>query len=105
MQVRAECPWCGTVELEPGHLRCEVEPSGAQALCEFICPVCSRLVYARTTPEGVLAVRLAGAGNISGVIPFELLEPHDGPALSWDDFLDLRAAIEGLCCPMEELTG
>jgi hypothetical protein len=32
---------------------------------------------------------------MSGSVPFELLEPHTGPPLSWDDVLDFTLALEG----------
>jgi hypothetical protein len=31
---------------------------------------------------------------MSGSAPFELLEPHAGPPLSWDDVLDFMLALE-----------
>ncbi len=104
MEVQADCPWCGTVTMAPPDIRCELEPHHrAQGLCEFTCPVCSRRIYGKTTSDGVTAIRQAGSGRISGLVPFELLESHPGPPLSWDDLLDLQAAIERTSCPQEEL--
>jgi hypothetical protein len=36
----------------------------------------------------------AGAGHMNGSIPFELLEPHTGPLLSWDDVLDFKLVLK-----------
>jgi hypothetical protein len=41
--------------------------------------------------------------ELTGAVPRELLESHDGPPLSWDDVLDLRLAVSRTCCPQEEL--
>jgi hypothetical protein len=31
---------------------------------------------------------------MDGSVPFELLESHSGPPLSWDDVLDFKLALE-----------
>ena len=53
MEVQAECPWCGMVTLRPKEVRCEADPRTDEALCEINCPVCHRVVYAKTSGEGV----------------------------------------------------
>ena len=91
MEVQAECPWCGMVTLRPKEVRCEVDPRTDEALCEINCPVCHRVVYAKTTHEGVRIIRAAGAVGIAGLVPFELLERRSGPPLLWDEVLDVLA--------------
>ena len=103
MEVQAECPWCGPVSLRPQEVSYAAEPGSDEALCEIACPVCYRVVYAKTTAEGVKIIRAAGARLMSGLIPFELLERHDGPALRWDDALDLLAGLETMPFPQAEL--
>lgn len=103
MEVQAECPWCGMVSLHPKDVRCETEPRTGEALCEVTCPVCVRVVYARTTPEGVGIIRAAGASRIEGLVPFELLERRTGPALRWDEVLDLLAALDASAYPQVEI--
>ena len=36
-------------------------------------------------------------------VPFELLEAHAGPALSWDDLLDFKLALDRSPWPQVEL--
>lgn len=103
MEVQAECPWCGPVSLRPQEVSYAAEPGSDEALCEIACPVCYRVVYAKTTAEGVKIIRAAGARLMAGLIPFELLERHDGPALRWDDALDLLAGLEATPFPQAEL--
>ena len=103
MEVQAECPWCGLVTLRPKEVRCESDPRSDEALCEINCPVCHRVVYARTTAEGVKVIRAAGAESISGLVPFELLERRSGPALLWDEVLDLLMGLETTAFPQAEL--
>lgn len=103
MEVQAECPWCGMVTLRPTEVRCEADPRTDEALCEINCPVCRRVVYAKTTGEGVKIIRAAGAGSILGLVPFELLERRTGPSLLWDEVLDMLAGLDATQFPQDEL--
>lgn len=104
MEVQAECPWCGMVTLPPAEVSCATDPSSNEGLCEVTCPKCLRVVYARTTAEGVEIIRAAGAQPIAGLVPFELLERRSGPALDWDELLDLLAALDAASCPQAEIS-
>jgi hypothetical protein len=103
MEVQAECPWCGLVSLHPTQVRCEADPRSNEALCEINCPTCDRVVYARTTAEGVELIRTAGAQRIEGLVPFELLERRSGPPLLWDELLDVLTALDSTPYPHAEL--
>lgn len=102
-ELQAECPWCGEVSLEPTDLHCRIEPAGERGLCEFRCPICTRLVLLPATAKNAGALLEAGATSISGLVPFEVTEPHLGPPLSWDDLLDLHLALARTDRPQEEL--
>ena len=91
------------VTLRPEEVRCEADPRTDQALCEINCPVCHRVVYAKTTGEGVKIIKSAGAVGIAGLVPFELLERRSGPALLWDEILDVLAALDATEFPQAEL--
>jgi hypothetical protein len=65
--------------------------------------VCHRVVYAKTTGEGVRIIKAAGATRIAGLVPFELLERRSGPPLLWDEILDVLAALDGTEFPQAEL--
>ncbi len=67
------------------------------------CPVCHRLVYAKTTADGIKIIRAAGASGISGLVPFELLERRSGPPLLWDEVLDMLAGLDTTPFPQVEL--
>jgi hypothetical protein len=77
-----------------GEFRCEIEAAGGKGLCEMRCPVCSTVVLVPAAATAVETLRRAGAGPMSGSVPFELLEAHIGPPLSWDDVLDFSLALE-----------
>ncbi len=95
IKVRVVCPGCGPLVLPAKHLRCELEAAGDKGICELQCPVCSTMVLVPAGPAAVETMRNGGAGHISGSVPFELLEPHIGPPLSWDDVLDFKLALDG----------
>lgn len=105
MEVQAECPWCGLVTVKPKQVRCALDPESGAALCQLECPVCLRLIWARTTAQGVVLILNAGGGAITGLVPFELLEQRSGPPLLWDEILDLLSELESAACPQAELLG
>lgn len=101
--VRTECAWCGPVELPPVEMRCGIDPtSRGEGLCEFLCPVCGRLGYAHTTAEGVELLACEGATRVARGLPFELLEPHAGAPLSWDDLLDAVLSMASTALPQDQ---
>lgn len=93
--VRVVCPGCGPLVVPAADIRCEVEAEGSTGLCELRCPVCSATLLLRAQATAVETMRDGGAGHITGSVPFELLEPHTGPPLSWDDLLDFKLALDG----------
>jgi hypothetical protein len=95
IKVRVVCPGCGPLVVPAAEIRCEVETVGDKGLCELSCPVCSAVLLVRVQAPQVAVMRDGGAGHMTGSIPFELLEPHSGPPLSWDDLLDFKLALDG----------
>jgi hypothetical protein len=74
--------------------RCELETASREGICELRCPVCSATILLPAAAPAVETLWRAGAGHMGGTAPFELLEPHTGPPLSWDDVLDFKLALE-----------
>jgi hypothetical protein len=104
IQVRMTCPRCGPMVVDGGLLRCETEPRPpSRGLCELDCPSCSQPILFSTAPAVMEALLEGGAKHPSGAVPFELLEPHAGPPLSWDDLLDFTVALERTAWPQFEL--
>ena len=94
IKVRVVCPGCGPLVVPAAELRCEVEAAGDKGLCELSCPVCSATLVVRAPAATVEVMRDGGAGHMTGSVPFELLESHTGPPLSWDDLLDFKLALD-----------
>ncbi len=101
LAVKAECRSCGQVEPSVADLRCEAR--GSQGIFEFACPLCGRLVLVATEPWRALALQATGAARMTGPVPFELLEPHEGPPVSWDEVLDVRLVLGRSDFPQAEL--
>ena len=94
IKVRVVCPGCGPLVVPAADLCCEIEAEGGKGLCELRCPVCSTTLVVRAAAAAVETMRDGGAGHMTGSVPFELLEPHTGPPLSWDDLLDFKLALD-----------
>lgn len=106
IEVRAECPWCGPLVVEGERFRCEIDTAQpSKGLCELTCPGCSRPILFPTTAAAVRTLLEAGGQHLGGAVPFELLEPHAGAVLSWDDLLDFKLALDRTPWPQLELTG
>lgn len=103
VMVEVRCTRCDRIiRLPVGELRCAAADRTG-GLCEFRCPACQGLVLRAVEDQQDQMLREAGAGVLSAPVPFELLEPHDGPVLTFDDLLDLHLALEATDRPQEEL--
>lgn len=100
--VQAECPTCGTVIAKASALACGVSGADEAALCEFPCPTCDRVLLIPIAPIEISSLLLLGAHKTRS-LPFELLEAHSGPPVSWDEVLDLHIKLEDQAFPQQEL--
>ena len=100
--VRITCRRCGPVVASPSEIGVTGGDSGG--LFAFTCPSCGRDVW-QAADAGTLAVlRSVGAPEVTGVAPLELVEPHAGPPITWDDLLEAHQVMSGHCCPQDELS-
>ncbi|MGH2757457.1 MAG: hypothetical protein ACRDI3_06685 [Actinomycetota bacterium] len=100
--VQAECPTCGAVIARASALACGVSEADEAALCEFPCPTCDRVLLIPIAPIEIASLLLLGARKTES-LPFELLEAHSGPAVSWDELLELHFDLEAKSFPQQEL--
>jgi hypothetical protein len=100
--VQAECPGCGSVIAKASALVCGVSEADEAALCGFPCPTCDRDLLIPISPIEISSLFLLGAHK-SRSLPFELLETHSGPPVSWDEVLDLHFELEAQAFPQKEL--
>jgi hypothetical protein len=91
--IEARCAWCGPVPLARPALEAHVG-RGGDALLEFACPVCRRSNLRPLSGRDVAALRWFGVAGGDGPAPFELLEEHAGPPITWDDLIDFHQAME-----------
>ena len=93
--VEATCVWCGDVEFSLADLR--VHAAGEErGLLEFTCPSCDRLNVRPLDQSELAALATMGATAASGAAPFELLEEHAGPPITWDDLIEFHDVVAGL---------
>jgi hypothetical protein len=103
MNVRLQCRKCGPLLVPAAELRCGLEPVGERGICELRCPICHRIILIPAIASVVEALFRGGASHITGAVPFELLERHTGPALSWDELLDFKLALGSTPWPQCEV--
>lgn len=102
--IRATCPICGEVDLSPDQIRLTVVPSVADSVgpdshYTFICPSCEDRVHkpaderiARLLTTGGVAVSVLDQTAGASAPPHPECPPA-GPALTYDDLLDLHLLL------------
>jgi hypothetical protein len=93
--IKASCPACGDVELTPRQVRLVVCSVEARSFYSFSCSGCGDEVRKHAGTDVVALLSSGGVVPERWVIPAEVLEEHDGPALSHDDLLDFCLWLEG----------
>jgi hypothetical protein len=92
----ATCPGCGDVVVDVAGTRVRRSPDGSSdtAGCwyAFACPACRHQVEI-AAPAHLAAVLICLGATEEPHVP-ELLEPRDGPPLTFDDLLDLALALD-----------
>ena len=90
--ARVRCAWCGPEEL-PVERVLVMARSAREGLFEFRCPSCDRLNIRALEPSDLSTLAEVGVSPRPGPAPFELLEEHDGPPITWDDLIDFHDAV------------
>ncbi len=113
-KIRATCPDCGEVDLQPTDIQLRIVRSvvgevGDGSSYRFDCPSCTSTV---TKPADERIARLLATGGVEISIErtdvaLDLLDPAErtrvahpespapGPALTYDDLLDLHLQLQG----------
>ena len=100
--IKASCPGCGEVELTAADVVLMVCSHAPLSYYAFLCPSCAVEVR---KPADDHVVQLLVSGGVPATVwdvPAEALESHSGPALTYDDLLDLalRLATTDLLAPV-----
>lgn len=97
--IKATCPVCGDVDLTARQVRvCVVEAVQddlARRTYSFTCPSCRVVVEKPADQEVVRLLASAGVRVTLVPVPAEAREPHNGPALGYDDLLDFALWLDG----------
>jgi hypothetical protein len=86
------CAWCGPEELPLERVQITAR-SPREGLFEFRCPSCERLNIRALEPADLSTLVEVGVSPGRGPAPFELLEEHRGPPITWDDLIDFHDAV------------
>lgn len=93
MTIEACCSMCGVVKLEADDVTLVVCSNASLSYYAFHCPDCHDEVRRAASDETVSKLLKAGVQATTVEIPAEVLEPHDGPTITSDDWLDLAVAL------------
>jgi len=91
--IKASCPSCGEVELTSDDVRLMVCSHPPFSYYAFDCPGCASEVRKPADEHVVSLLMSGGVGVTVWELPAEALEPKVGPALTYDDLLDLATAL------------
>ena len=92
--IRASCPTCGDVQLEPSDLLVRVCADDNQGSYCFSCPECGYGVAKDASPRIVELLVSTGVRMDVWRLPAELHEHKAGPRLTPDDLLDLHLLLQ-----------
>ena len=92
--IKAECQSCGAVRLRVSDLTVRVCVDDDRGAYRFRCPHCASAVVHDATPAICALLVSVGVTEEVWSLPAELLEDHDGPALTPDDLLDFHLFLE-----------
>ena len=86
--IKASCPTCGEVELTSADITLMVCSHAPLSYYAFFCPTCMDEVR-KPADDHVISLLMSGGVEATvWEVPEEALEPHAGPALTYDDLLD-----------------
>ena len=91
--IKASCPTCGEVELTPADVQLMVCSHAPLSYYAFTCTTCLDVVK---KPADDHVVSLLVSGGVPATVwdlPAEVLEPKEGPQLSYDDLLDFALQL------------
>lgn len=91
--IKASCPGCGEVELTSADVRLMVCSHAPLSYYAFTCPGCSDDVR-KPADDHVISLLMSGGVRATvWELPAEVLEPKEGPVLSYDDLLDFALML------------
>jgi predicted RNA-binding Zn-ribbon protein involved in translation (DUF1610 family) len=91
--IKASCPSCGEVELTPADVSLVVCSHAPLSYYSFSCPGCTEQVRKPADDHVVSLLVSGGVPATVWEVPAEALEPRTGPALTYDDLLDLAIQL------------
>ena len=91
--IKASCPDCGEVELTSADVRLMVCSYSPMSYYAFRCTTCGDEVRKPADDHVVSLLLSGGVEALVWELPAEALEPHEGPAICYDDVLDFALKL------------
>lgn len=93
-RVHPACPDCGPVSIPLDNALLVIANAVQWSTWLFVCTQCHAPTINPATRGHIELLMHGGVPFETFAFDTELLEVHDGPAISWDDVLDFHQAIE-----------
>lgn len=104
-EIEVSCRRCGATSLPVQRIAVARGHNVSDGLIAFRCPSCANEAMQAVANDDAVRLLLLGAAPMPGPQPLELTESHAGASVSWDEVLDAHEAMDGHCCPQDELAG
>jgi hypothetical protein len=92
--IRASCPTCGDVELTSRDVTVQVCATNNQGSYAFRCPACN-VAVSKMAEQRIVDLLVSSGVRLSvWSLPAELDEVRSGPALTYDDLLELHQELQ-----------
>jgi uncharacterized Zn finger protein len=92
--IRASCPTCGDVELTSRDVTVQVCATNNQGSYAFRCPACN-IAVSKMAEQRIVDLLVSSGVRLSvWSLPAEMDEVRSGPALTYDDLLELHQELQ-----------
>lgn len=91
--ITVACDRCGKIEITSDDIGLMVCENAPRSYYTFDCPACHKLIR-RDADDCVISLLMSGGVEaVTWLVPAEAIEPHTGPKLNSNDWLDFAKAL------------
>ncbi len=92
--IKATCPGCGEVDLTVDDIVLRIGARTSVNTYGFTCPDCGDYVQKSADDRVVRLLLSGGVIPVPVHVPAEVLEPREGPPITYDDLMDFHELLQ-----------